>query len=108
MTLAQAALSNAADLLADARVLADAGRFPRAYVVATLACEELGKQQRCLRAVWLPCTAKGFWNSFASHTDKLSHAHALTMLGRRDPATKSTPRRIAIDLINGSAESVYG
>jgi AbiV family abortive infection protein len=77
--LARAALSNATDLLSDARVLADAGRFPRAYALATLACEELGKQQQCLRAVWLPCTGEGFWRGFTRHTAKLSHVQALTV-----------------------------
>ncbi len=41
--LAQAAAQNATDLAADARLLLDAGRFPRAYALATLALEELGK-----------------------------------------------------------------
>ena len=41
--LAEAALSNAEALLEDAaQILADAGRLPRAYALAVLACEEWG------------------------------------------------------------------
>jgi hypothetical protein len=45
--LKHAAEQNAEDLTADARVLLDAGRFPRAYALAVLALEELGKAQLC-------------------------------------------------------------
>lgn len=78
--LAQAALDNAADLLADARLLAEAGSFPRAHALATLACEELGKEHQCLRALSLPLSPGAFWDSFKRHREKLGHAHARFML----------------------------
>jgi AbiV family abortive infection protein len=80
LKLAQAALANAGDLLADARLLAEAGSFPRAHALAALACEELGKEHQCLRALSLPPSPKAFWNSFKHHRGKLEHAHALAML----------------------------
>jgi AbiV family abortive infection protein len=85
LKLAQAAIANAGDLLADARTLAEAGRFPRAHALAALACEELGKEHQCLRAVWLPPAPKAFWNGFTRHTDKLSHTHAQFMLHSDEP-----------------------
>jgi AbiV family abortive infection protein len=85
LKLAQAALSNAGDLLSDARLLFDAGRFARAHALATLACEELGKEQQCLRAVWLPLRPKVFWDSFNRHTRKLSHAQALAVMDSGEP-----------------------
>ena len=59
--------------------------FPRAHALASLACEELGKSQQCLRAVWLPRPPKGFWDAFTSHAGKLSGAHALAALGSGEP-----------------------
>ena len=77
LRLARAALSNAADLLADARLLAEAARFPRAHALATLACEELGKEQQCLSTVWLPLPIpKVFWARFYNHKEKLVHAQS--------------------------------
>jgi AbiV family abortive infection protein len=85
LKLAQAALSNAGDLLADARLLFDAGRFARAHALATLACEELGKEQECLRAIWLPPAPRLFWDTFNNHTRKLGHAQALAVADSGEP-----------------------
>jgi AbiV family abortive infection protein len=76
LALFRAALSNAKDLLGDARLLADAGSFPRAYALATLSWEELSKAQLCLLAVLLPeITSENFWEGFRDHKGKLSRAH---------------------------------
>jgi AbiV family abortive infection protein len=80
LRLAEAALANASDLLADARLLAEAGRFPRAHALATLACEEIGKEYQCLREIWLPGAPNHFWDSFARHKQKLSHVQGLSLL----------------------------
>src|SRR5690242_11222246 len=73
--LAWAALSNSRDLLTDARLLADRGSYPRAYALAALACEELGKVDLCLATAWLPMTPSAFWSSFRNHRGKLSRAY---------------------------------
>lgn len=83
--LAEAALSNAGDLLADARLLAEAGRFPRAHALATLACEELGKEQHCLRTMWALFPEKTFWVGFSNHAGKLERAQAFSVLGSSEP-----------------------
>ena len=85
LKLAHAALDNAGDLLADARLLAQAGSFPRAHALATLACEELGKEHQCLRALSWPLSPQAFWGSFKRHKDKLEHAHAQSMLHSDEP-----------------------
>src|SRR5258708_34935797 len=53
LALFQATKANAGDLISDAELLADVGRFPRAHALATLAHEEIGKAQLCLLAVML-------------------------------------------------------
>ena len=85
LKIAQAAIANAGDLLADARTLAEAGSFPRAHALAALACEELGKEHQCLRALWLPPAPKAFWDGFTRHTDKLSHTQTQFMLRSDEP-----------------------
>ncbi len=49
-SLARAALDNASDLLADASVLLQAGRYPRAFALSVLAAEEFGKHMQCVSA----------------------------------------------------------
>jgi len=75
--LVQASLRNAQDLLADARLLASAGRFPTAHAVATLALEEAGKASLCI-LVLLPSIgvldSEGFWRSWRDHAAKLMWA----------------------------------
>jgi len=83
--LAAAALANAGDLLADARLLAEAGRFARAHALATLACEELGKEAHCLQAAWVPRrTPQSFWAGFSNHTQKLWHTQTLAAVLETD------------------------
>ena len=85
LRLAEAALANAGDLLADARLLAEAGSFPRAHALATLACEELGKAEHCICFTWLPCTPKIFWDGFVNHTKKLYSAQGHLALKTGEP-----------------------
>lgn len=79
-TLARAALTNATDLLSDAKVLLDAQRWPRAYALAVLAAEEYGKFHTCLHATRLdPDSAENwnaFWRSLAWHGAKFDKWHA--------------------------------
>jgi AbiV family abortive infection protein len=82
LALFHAAIANANDLLSDAQVLAEAGRFPRAFALATLAWEELSKAQLCVLTVTLPeITPDYFWEGFRDHEGKLSRvsAHAAFM-----------------------------
>jgi AbiV family abortive infection protein len=86
LALLQAALSNAKDLLGDAQVLADAGRFPRAFALATLAWEELSKGQLCALTVVMPeITAEDFWERFRDHEGKLSRVHMFASFMQAQP-----------------------
>jgi AbiV family abortive infection protein len=92
VTLLQACLDNAGDLLADARLLLDADRAPRAHALATLAFEEIGKACICLLAL-LPMPepffgfrgADDFWAAWNSHTDKLAWARGFLTLLMSEP-----------------------
>jgi AbiV family abortive infection protein len=79
-TFAQAALTNATELLSDAKVLLDAQRWPRAYALAVLAAEEYGKFHTCVHATRLdPDSAEDwstFWKSLAWHGAKFDKWHA--------------------------------
>ena len=103
LKLAEAALSNAADLLADARLLAGAGRFPRAHALATLACEELGKSRQCLSNIWLPRPPKAFWEAFTSHAGKLSHVQADAVLDSGAPARSPRAFRLHVSQVTRAA-----
>ena len=93
VTLLQACLHNAGDLLADARLLLEADRTPRAHALATLAFEEIGKAFICLLAL-LPMPepffgSRGdddFWAAWNSHTDKLAWARGFLTLLMSEPA----------------------
>jgi|SRR5215467_5902273 len=92
VTLIQACLRNAEGLLADARLLLDAGRIPRAHSLATLALEEIGKSCVCVLGLFpMPVRSFGirsdddFWAVWRSHTDKLLWARGLLSLLIREP-----------------------
>jgi AbiV family abortive infection protein len=85
VSLAEAALSNAAALLDDAVLLAEAGRFPRAYALATLACEEAGKSDHCLHAMQDPFSPEWFWECFNNHHEKLGAVLSHSILASDDP-----------------------
>lgn len=75
--IARAALDNSASLLDDARVLLDAGRWPRAHALAVLAAEEFGKFFLCIVAGQTVESAdaaawKNFWQRFSSHRVKFA------------------------------------
>jgi len=78
--LAQAAAQNAADLAADARLLLDAGRFPRAHALATLALEELGKPELCRAVLAGELDDKGFRQEWSNHLWKLDRSRILAIL----------------------------
>ena len=61
--LADASQANAVSLAADARLLLDAGRFPRAHALATLALEELGKRTLCLEMLAGKLTEREFYEA---------------------------------------------
>ncbi|GGU45818.1 AbiV family abortive infection protein [Lentzea flava] len=74
--LGQAALSNALELLADARLLFEAERWPRAFALATLAGEEVGKYEACRQAASNPpaddAAWKTFWKDLRDHKPKFA------------------------------------
>jgi AbiV family abortive infection protein len=75
--LAKAVLENANDLLDDAYVLLEKQRWPRAYALAVLAAEEIGKFQLCIVAgTYEPTNNEAwakFWKSFITHGPKLTN-----------------------------------
>jgi AbiV family abortive infection protein len=74
--LARAALDNASGLLSDARVLLEAGRWPRAYALVILSAEEFGKFYSCVvAAAYEPddvAAWASFWRDFTSHRPKFT------------------------------------
>ena len=78
--LVQAAARNATDLAADARLLLDAGRFPRAHALATLALEELGKVELCREVLAGRLDSKGFLSEWSDHLSKLDRSRLLAIL----------------------------
>ena len=83
MAVADAAASNASDLLAEARLLLDAGRHARAHALAVLALEEFGKHGLSVVGL-LQSGDKEFWarywSAFRSHNLKLRQARILVQL----------------------------
>lgn len=77
---AQAAAQNATDLAADARLLLDAGRFPRAHALATLALEELGKMELCHVMLAGGLDDKSFRQEWLNHPSKLDRSRILAIL----------------------------
>ncbi len=75
--LAEAALENANDLLDDARVLLENQRWARAYALAVLAAEEIGKFQLCIVAAsYEPTDIRAwanYWKNFITHGPKLTN-----------------------------------
>jgi len=76
-------LHNATELLRDAEGLAVFGRYPRAYSLAVLAAEELGKHMMCFGAVGRdlvdPEAWPAFWREFNSHAPKYENAVLMAM-----------------------------
>ena len=66
-----AAQANASRLIADAKLLADAGRFPSAAALAILAIEERGKVMILNHIAIVPADQlKGAWRDYRSHRAK--------------------------------------
>lgn len=109
VTLAQACLRNAGELLADAHVLLATDRAPRAHALATLAFEEIGKAHICILAVvpmptpFFGFRGKGdFWEAWNSHTDKLTWAYGFLSLMAREP---TVPAAEAVRRLTGSTRA---
>jgi AbiV family abortive infection protein len=93
LTLVQACLHNAEDMLADARLLIASGRAPRAHALAALAFEEIGKACVCILPL-IPDTSEyfglksegDFWKAWSNHEDKLAWARGFLSLLIRNPA----------------------
>lgn len=81
--LKHAAEQNAEDLTADARALLDVGRFPRAYALAVLALEELGKAQLCHDVLAGDLDETSFRREWSTHVPKLDRISILTILAAK-------------------------
>jgi AbiV family abortive infection protein len=85
LELFEASRENASDLLADARTLAEAGSWPRAHALATLAFEELAKSHLCIVTFVLGGEdAEPFRKAFQEHASKLMYALAFDGLSQYD------------------------
>lgn len=95
LALFDAAQENALALITDAEILAEADRFPRAYALATLALEELGKADLCLVAMtWPEMPSEEFWEIFKDHEVKLARAHFKDSFRQPEPyGTMAKQRR---------------
>jgi AbiV family abortive infection protein len=78
--LGSAARDNAVGLLADAEALLGRGSFHRAYSLAVLGLEELGKYVMCLRALFEPGALPRVWSELNSHVPKLQNINILIAL----------------------------
>jgi AbiV family abortive infection protein len=110
IALFHAARSNARDLLDDAEVLADRGRWPRACALATLGLEEMSKAQLCLLAATLgqlpgEMTPRDFWAGFSSHAQKLARSLAVATLTQDEPLS---PFADQLELILADTRSASG
>jgi AbiV family abortive infection protein len=90
LRLASAAISNARELLDDARRLVEVRSFPRAHALATFAFEEQGKSQLCLLVWVLPSSIEvgsaPFWDEFYSHRKKIERVSSFDDLFLREPS----------------------
>lgn len=80
LALVGALVSNARQLLDDASLLLEHGRFARAFALAALAGEEVGKVYLCLDALLSRDTVdpQRFWWGWRQHGDKLDSMRAYT------------------------------
>jgi AbiV family abortive infection protein len=86
LALSDAAWENALELMTDAETLAEAGRFPRAHALATLALEECGKGILCSFAItWRTMPPEDFWDEFKDHKRKLMRATSFDWLQQDEP-----------------------
>lgn len=70
-------MANATALVEDASLLFENERYPRAYALAALASEELGKVYLCLESTLRrDVEPKRFWKLWREHDDKLDSARA--------------------------------
>lgn len=77
VAIIRALLGNATALLEDAELLYDHQRYPRAYALAALGWEELGKVYLCLDVLLTrDVDPKSFWKLWREHGDKLASARA--------------------------------
>jgi AbiV family abortive infection protein len=80
----QKSMTNAEELLADAKLLQENGRLPRAYTLYQLAMEETGKALRTYASVILGTleTAQGrkeFKSTFTDHVEKAQSARSIML-----------------------------
>ena len=95
--LALLAKQNAANLLADARLLYEHGRFARSAALAILAIEEISKHSivpGAYIANHTPSQWKSFWNGIRDHTPKFVVSLAMESLLRLKTVPSDTPETI--------------
>lgn len=83
-----AAVSNARNLLAAARLLAEAGMIPPAHALATFANEEQSKAGLCFMVAMShgqEVDSAAFWAEFKKHRPKLRRAEGFSGLLLRPP-----------------------
>jgi AbiV family abortive infection protein len=81
--IAEASLANAGELISEARLLHDAGAYPRSYSLAVLAAEEFGKCQLATGTLGQSVDDANYWKEwwavFYGHGPKLTRAVATSL-----------------------------
>jgi AbiV family abortive infection protein len=78
--LMHASLLNARNLVAASEILLEHRHWPRAYGIATLALEEIGKASLCMTTMifrYMMAKPSDFWNMFYGHISKIQLGHVM-------------------------------
>ncbi len=111
LKLSRAAIVNAGGLLDDARLLLDAGSWPRAHALGTLALEEFGKAALCVAALqYSEGQSKKFWSDFVRHQIKLGYALGIarTLVASLPSDMVDTITRVEAEANSGHSEKLAG
>jgi AbiV family abortive infection protein len=122
--IAEASLANAVELISEARLLHDAGAYPRSYSLAVLAAEEFGKCQLATgtlgQSIDEPNYWKEWWVVFYGHGPELIRAVATSLfltdeskakfIALLETATKQQRREVGfyLDVREGQPTSPRG
>lgn len=122
--IAEASLANAVELISEARLLHDAGAYPRSYSLAVLAAEEFGKCQLATGTLGQSVDDAKYWKEwwvvFYGHGPKLTRAVATSLfltdelkakfIALLETATKQQRREVGfyLDVREGQPTSPRG
>lgn len=111
LQLAHHAVVNSMELLDDASLLLQHGRWSRSHALAVLALEELGKAGLCLAALaYEESQSRDFWKDFTHHPSKLLQAGAILEFlgGDHASATAAVVAQIQTEATREHARKLRG